>query len=740
MIVKCERCQTRFKIPDEKVTDKGVKVRCTKCQHTFKVVREDPASAAPAPGVHSPDPAAKPPATPRAGTPLEASRAAPPAGKAPARPAGLDNLFDGPVSAASVPGIAAPRGGAPAVLPRATSLEPPKTPATIDLDPLMEFMGENTPTPAEALKLAAKAPIPNKPAGALATGPAQSPRPAAPAPKAAVPVQVPAKSPPVQVPAKSPALAPVSSAPFSFDEDNPFGATDTEATLPAPVPTLPPAPKPVPTPVPARSAPPAPKPAQAAAPVPVQVPARSPAPRAAAPVSFEEPDPFSLPPDAAPTVPATPTLPPRGAAPVPRQSAPVSFEEPDPFSLPPDDAPTMQAMPTLPSRSAAPAPVYEEMEGLEGNNPFVSFEPPAPAPAPKPARAAPVPVSSAAPGEREGLDGNNPFAAFDPVAALPPASAPASGGMEGNPFAAFDPVAALPPAAARAPAPAPSPAPAAPSGIPDWGAPQQGAPSGIPDWGAPQTVAATPIAKANAPTERNPFPDFPGPGEGSPSREVLADLPSAPPPPVIAAPTPPKVTQASGENSGPALARRLASVAAQFMVAAVLVAGLLAVAMAWLNDGRVELSPTRMRELVSPTRPLVAKDLSNGLYETGAGHSLFFVRGEVENRGTSAIRVKAGVALYEGEQRVKSAEGIAGAVPTPEELYQLTSPADAETLRARLDAAAKEVAPGARAPFVVFFYEYPSDLANFRLEVTLEPQTAVASGGSKEGSPGNAQP
>ncbi|WNG60494.1 hypothetical protein F0U59_41680 [Archangium gephyra] len=738
MIVKCERCQTRFKIPDEKVTDKGVKVRCTKCQHTFKVAREDSPSAAPAPGVPSLDPAAKPPATPRAGTPLEVPRAAPPAGKAPARPGGLDNLFDGPVSAnASVPGIASSRGGAPSVLPRIGSMESPKTPATIDLDPLMEFMGENTPTPAEALKLAAKAPIPNKPAGALATGQAQAPKPAAPAPKPAapVPVQVPAKSPPLQVPAKSPALAPVSSAPFSFDENDPFGSTDTEATLPAPVPTLPP--RPVPTPVPVRSAPPAPKPAQAAAPVPVQVPARSPAPapRAPVPVAIEARDPFSLPPEDAPTMRASPTLPPRGAA-------PVAIEENDPFSLPPDDAPTMRASPTLPA-----APVYEEMEGLEGNNPFVSFEPPAPAP--KPARAAPVPVPAATAG------GDNPFAAFDPVAALPPAAAqaPAPAAGEDNPFAAFDPVAALPPAV-KAPAPAPSPAPAAPSGIPDWGAPQQGAPSGIPDWGAPQqgapsgipdwgapqTVAATPIAKANAPTERNPFPDFPGPGEGAPGSEVLEDFPPAPPPPVIAAPPPPKVEQAPGGSAGPGIARRLASLAAQLMVAAVLVVGLLAVAMAWLNDGRMELSPERMRELVSPTRPLVAKDLSNGLYETGAGHSLFFVRGEVENRGTSAIRVKAGVALYEGDQRVKSAEGIAGAVPTPEELFQLTSPADAETLRARLDAAAKEVAPGARAPFVVFFYEYPSDLADFRLEVTLEQQTAVASGGSKEGSVGDAKP
>src|SRR5688572_13262130 len=37
MIVKCEKCQTRFRLPDEKVTEAGVKLRCTKCRHTFKV-------------------------------------------------------------------------------------------------------------------------------------------------------------------------------------------------------------------------------------------------------------------------------------------------------------------------------------------------------------------------------------------------------------------------------------------------------------------------------------------------------------------------------------------------------------------------------------------------------------------------------------------------------------------------------------------------------------------------------
>jgi hypothetical protein len=319
----------------------------------------------------------------------------------------------------------------------------------------------------------------------------------------------------------------------------------------------------------------------------------------------------------------------------------------------------------------------------------------------------------------EGLEGNNPFATFDPVAALPPAPAPS---------------------------PAPSAIPdwgapqqTAPSAIPDWGAPQQAAPSAIPDWGATQTVAATPIAKAGAETERNPFPlpDFPGPGEAPPSREILPDLPAmtpTPAPQVLAAPAEPAKKKESDPSAGPSFVQRLAGMAAQFVVAAVLVIGLLALGSAWLNDGRVELSslsPSKMREMVSPTRPLMGKDLSNGLYETFDGRTLFFVRGEVENRGTAPVRVKASVALFEGDQKVKSAEGLVGEVPTPEELFTLKNAGAADALRTRLDAAAKEVAPGARAPFVVFFYDHPANMGSFRLEVTFEAQAQVA---------GNAQP
>ncbi len=41
MIVQCTACQAKFKIADEKVLPKGVKVRCTKCNNTFVVKREE---------------------------------------------------------------------------------------------------------------------------------------------------------------------------------------------------------------------------------------------------------------------------------------------------------------------------------------------------------------------------------------------------------------------------------------------------------------------------------------------------------------------------------------------------------------------------------------------------------------------------------------------------------------------------------------------------------------------------
>lgn len=43
MIIQCDACQTRFKLPDEKLKPEGVKVRCTKCETVFLVPAPPPA-------------------------------------------------------------------------------------------------------------------------------------------------------------------------------------------------------------------------------------------------------------------------------------------------------------------------------------------------------------------------------------------------------------------------------------------------------------------------------------------------------------------------------------------------------------------------------------------------------------------------------------------------------------------------------------------------------------------------
>ena len=51
MVVQCPTCQSKFRIADEKVTDRGVRVRCTSCKNVFQVRKPGAAaSAEPAPG------------------------------------------------------------------------------------------------------------------------------------------------------------------------------------------------------------------------------------------------------------------------------------------------------------------------------------------------------------------------------------------------------------------------------------------------------------------------------------------------------------------------------------------------------------------------------------------------------------------------------------------------------------------------------------------------------------------
>jgi hypothetical protein len=169
---------------------------------------------------------------------------------------------------------------------------------------------------------------------------------------------------------------------------------------------------------------------------------------------------------------------------------------------------------------------------------------------------------------------------------------------------------------------------------------------------------------------------------------------------------------------------------AYLTIAAGLLLALTAVGGVYMKKGRVDpsaLSPGEIMKLLTPSQ-FAVRDVSNGLYDTRGGGSLFYVRGEVENRSSKPAKVKVQATLYDGDQQVKSAEGLAGKVPSPEELHATNGAEATAQLRAQLDQGAQIIAPGQRAPFTVLFQEFPQDLSAFRLQLTMEP---VAEEGSQ---------
>ena len=124
-----------------------------------------------------------------------------------------------------------------------------------------------------------------------------------------------------------------------------------------------------------------------------------------------------------------------------------------------------------------------------------------------------------------------------------------------------------------------------------------------------------------------------------------------------------------------------------------------------------------------------ATRVSSGLYDTASGKPVFFVRGRVENRGRKAhgpVRVVAEL-VAAGESEGK-AEAIAGAEPSPEDVYALRNPADADRLQRALLAADAErrLRPGASLPFFAVIADPPADLQRHRLHLRLEPIDAWA--------------
>ena len=120
---------------------------------------------------------------------------------------------------------------------------------------------------------------------------------------------------------------------------------------------------------------------------------------------------------------------------------------------------------------------------------------------------------------------------------------------------------------------------------------------------------------------------------------------------------------------------------------------------------------------------VVATRVVSGLYDTAAGKPVFYVRGRVENRGGKTHGPVRVVAELVGESGALSrAEALAGAEPTPEDVWSLHSAAEAEKLVRTLDAnpVERRVQPGASLPFFAVIPDPPQDLQTHRLRLHVE--------------------
>lgn len=216
----------------------------------------------------------------------------------------------------------------------------------------------------------------------------------------------------------------------------------------------------------------------------------------------------------------------------------------------------------------------------------------------------------------------------------------------------------------------------------------------------------------------------------APAPSPLADLPPPEPEPAPApvAPPPPAAPAAAAAvpaSDEPRPRRNVVGIVVNVGIAAVLVIGLVVVGSAFLNEGKLSaesLSLENLKSTFAPSTPFVARDVSNGLYETKAGRAVFFVRGEVVNRTDDTVNIIVRAELVEGEIVVRGAESWAGVPPSPEELFLVDGNEALEKLNQKVEQRSTPVAPGAAVPFVVTFTEYPPDLKDFRVRVTARPQ------------------
>jgi len=123
-------------------------------------------------------------------------------------------------------------------------------------------------------------------------------------------------------------------------------------------------------------------------------------------------------------------------------------------------------------------------------------------------------------------------------------------------------------------------------------------------------------------------------------------------------------------------------------------------------------------------RDIVTTKVVSGLYDTSSGKPVFYIRGRVENRGRKSHGPVRVVAELVGDRGADAkTEALAGAVPSPEEVYALRSVADAEKLQRTLQGVDTErrLLPGKSLPFFAVIADPPADVQRHRLHLRVEP-------------------
>jgi len=239
----------------------------------------------------------------------------------------------------------------------------------------------------------------------------------------------------------------------------------------------------------------------------------------------------------------------------------------------------------------------------------------------------------------------------------------------------------------------------------------------------------TPPAAASPPSRPPPLPTA---VPAARAVSALAALDALAAPEVTAAPdlpvSRPPVPRAAREHPARPRSMRLPALAVNAVALAALLAIALAMLVVW-RGGRLEVAAFHPAAIVNALRhgtagPFVTAAVRSGLYERERGAPLLFVRGDVVSRAQAAVRsVRVAVEVVREGTVVARGEALAGAVPTPEELWRARS-ADALARVARRAAARapERIGPGDEVPFLVAIDEFPQELAGTVLRISVAPE------------------